>query len=116
MFQRPIKTTLEEYNTNSVPDYERIRDRDQRYKEKIKEYHDRKKHVKEHSIAIGDMLLLRNKKKGKQIPFWAAEMYCCTRVKGATITRDSSDWKQLRREEKNEQTRNWMPDNTGSKE
>ena len=127
MFQRPIKTTLEEYNTNSVPDYERIRDRDQRYKEKIKEYHDRKKHVKEHSIAIGDMLLLRNKKKGKQIPFWEAEMYCCTRVKGATITatrlmdgrtitRDSSDWKQLRREEKNEQTRNWMPDNTGSKE
>ena len=77
------------------------RERYERYKEKTREGNGLRR---QHTICIGDKVLVRQKKRNKLTPAFSPEMYTVTRVKGSMITgrrgkhevtRDASMFKKL---------------------
>ena len=59
-----------------------IRNRDRQYKEKAKEYHDRKKNVKESRIRLGDRVLLKDRRTDRLKP----EVGIVVGIRGHAVT------------------------------
>ncbi len=90
------------YDTNSE-----VRERDAEKKLQAKQYADRKSYVKASSLKVGDLVLVRNERKGKLQPVYDPKPYTVTMTKGTmvtasrvnprhVITRNSSFFKMLK--------------------
>ena len=80
---------------------EEARNHDRATKAKQKAYKDKKSYVKPHSIAVGDRVLLKQRKT-KMVPPYDPDPYCVVEVRGhqitamrrgKTIKRDAQKWK-----------------------
>ena len=100
MFQRSMKTKLPEVPSDKetagkrkqdLPRRASIRTRDEKMKEKMKLYADKERHSKSSKLEEGNVVLVRNQKRGKlQAPFQPTP-YRVTRKKGSMITAQRGD-------------------------
>ena len=63
-----------------------FRQRDAQQKLKAKQYADRKVYVKKSMLVSGDVVLVKNEKKGKMMPCYDPKPYIITNTKGSMIT------------------------------
>ena len=107
MYGRQFRTRIPERyiqtNNSRSQSIEMAKDKDREVKSKQKYYKDKKPYVKSHTIAIGDTVLL-SQKKTKLTPPYDPEPYCVTEIhghqitatrNGKTITRDAQKWKKF---------------------
>ena len=106
LMNRQVRTNLDHFPTKTHDQDQETRHKDENYKKKIKEYHDRCYHANEHNLRKGDAVVVKreNKRKG-QTPY-EPYIYLITRVNGSQIEatrikderkicRDASKFKQL---------------------
>ena len=65
---------------------QQVRENDRNGKEKMKMNADKFNHAKEHTILVGDTILVRQQKKNKLSTRFDPEPYQVTRVKGTMVT------------------------------
>ena len=85
----PAEILFGRRNRNRMPD---LKQSDEAYKNKLKEYADKKRRVREHNLKNGD-LVYRKKEKGllnKTEPYYKTEPYKVTDVKGTMVTVERS--------------------------
>ncbi|CAB4010962.1 Transposon Ty3-I Gag-Pol poly [Paramuricea clavata] len=86
LFQtRPYRVRLPELSTSHDTDNE-VRERDAEKKLQAKQYADRKSYVKLSNLKVGDLVLMRNERKGKLQPVYDPKPYTVTARKGTMIT------------------------------
>ncbi|XP_053374880.1 uncharacterized protein K02A2.6-like [Mercenaria mercenaria] len=88
LYGRKIRTKvpcLQEYGKFDLSD-QSVRDRDCEKKEKSKQYTDQKRNAVENSISVGDLVLLRNKKKDKTDTRFSSKPYTVTQKHGNSVT------------------------------
>ena len=71
-----------------------IRNRDRQYKEKAKEYHDRKKNIKESRIRLGDRVLMKDKRTDRLRP----EVGIVVGIKGHSVTLQFGNGRTFKRD------------------
>ena len=88
MFNREMRTKLPEMRTVEKENVfkEEIRDRDNIYKEKMKEYVDRSRKAVENDLKVGDEVLVKNDKKGKLDTNFKEEKFVVAAKAGSQIT------------------------------
>ena len=89
MYGRQFRTRIPERyiqtDNSRSQSIEMAKDKDREVKSKQKYYKDKKPYVKSHTIAIGDTVLL-SQKKTKLTPPYDPEPYCVTEIHGHQIT------------------------------
>ena len=86
LFQtRPYRVRLPELSQFQNDDSE-IRTRDAKKKLQAKQYADRKSYVKKSIVKVGDVVRVRNEKKGKLEPVYDPGPYTVTQMKGTMVT------------------------------
>ena len=86
LFQkRPYRIRLPEQLVPVLCDKE-FRQRGAQQKSKAKQYADRKVYVKKSTLVPGDVVLVKNEKKGKIVPYYDPKRYIITSTKGSMIT------------------------------
>ena len=86
LFQkRPYRICLPEQLVPVLCDKE-FRQRDAQQKLKAKQYADRKVYVKKSTLVPGDVVLVKNEKKGKMVTYYDPKPYIFTNTKGSMIT------------------------------
>ena len=96
LFNRPPHTRFSQiFADTSTPDNTDtiIRDKDSTAKEKMKSYADKKGHARDHSLQIGDTVLIRQQKKNKLTSHSDSRPYSVIQLKGSMITAERSDHK-----------------------
>ena len=68
-----------------------VREQDQKKKQAMKIYADRKQYVKEHDISVNDIVLVPQQKRNKLATPYRNKKYVVTKVKGSMITARSSE-------------------------
>ena len=64
---------------------EEVKKNDETYKQKRKQYHDKRHRVKTHTIKCGDAVVIKREKKRKKHTPYEPYIYIVTSVKGSTI-------------------------------
>ena len=103
MFGRKIRTRLPNTLPRKDSSVETARENDNKAKQIQKGYKDAKPYVREHTIKVGDQVLLKQKKSKSQTAY-NPEPFVVTEVKGhqitadkqeQTLTRDAQKWKRI---------------------
>ena len=82
---RQVRTRLEHFPTEVHITQEEVKKNDETYKQKRKQYHDKRHRVKTHTIKCGDAVLIKRQKKRKKHTPYEPYIYIVTSVKGSTI-------------------------------
>ena len=82
---RQVRTRLEHFPTEVHITQEEVKKNDETYKQKRKQYHDKRHRVKTHTIKCGDAVLIKREKKRKKHTPYEPCIYIATSVKGSTI-------------------------------
>ena len=86
LFQtRPYRVRLPELSTSYDTGSE-VRERDAEKKLQAKRYADQKSYVKASSLKVGDLVLVRNERKGKLQPVYDPKPHTVTMTKGTMVT------------------------------
>ncbi|KAK3753779.1 hypothetical protein QZH41_014237, partial [Actinostola sp. cb2023] len=107
LMNREVRTKLDHFPTKRHDNDKEVRENDLTYKQRCKEYHDKRHNVKTHTMKNGDAVVVKreNKRKG-QTPY-EPYIYIVIHTKGSQITakrikderticRDASKFKPLR--------------------
>ncbi|KAK3745368.1 hypothetical protein QZH41_001397 [Actinostola sp. cb2023] len=107
LMNREVRTKLDHFPTKRHDNDKEVRENDLTYKQRYKEYHDKRHNVKTHTLKNGDAVVVKreNKRKG-QTPY-EPYIYIVIHTKGSQITakrikderticRDASKFKPLR--------------------
>ena len=103
LFGRKYNNRLPDIKTENRQDIEEARSRETSQKAKQKVYKDSKPYVREHTINVGDTVLLKQK-KSKRNPPYDPDPYTVIEIRGHQITavrdqtlktRDSQRWKKV---------------------
>ena len=87
LFNREIRTKLpSKVDGNKCPIDAEIRENDEKEKRKMKKNADKKSGAKERDIQIGDLVLIRQKRRNKFSSNFDPKPYRVVKVKGTTIT------------------------------
>ena len=97
MYGRKMRTKLPEISLKYTGCDEEVRSRDRKYKEKGKEYHDHKFHVKEGQVEVGDVVVLQQRKENKLSSNFLSEPYKVIEKKGNSVQIESTEGVQKRR-------------------
>ena len=97
MYGRKMRTKLPEISLKYTGCDEEVRSRDRKYKEKGKEYHDHKFHVKEGQVEVGDIVVLQQRKENKLSSNFLSEPYKVIEKKGNSVQIESTEGVQKRR-------------------
>ena len=102
LFNRPVQTTIPKM-PRKHPQHKQLKARDAQKKQEMKQYNDQRRHARNHTIKIGDKVLVSQKKSTTKPPYNPTPM-TVTKVKGSMvtatvgrkhITRDASKFKSL---------------------
>ena len=63
----------------------KVREKDRQYKDTCKEYHDRRSNAREHTLKLGDAVIVRREYKRKGQTPYEPFIYIVTKVKGSQI-------------------------------
>ena len=103
VFGRKIRTRLPNTLSRENSSVEEARENDDKAKQIQKRYKDAKPYVRDHSIKVGDQVLLKQKKSKSQTAY-NPEPFIVTEVKGhqitadkqeKSLTRDAQKWKRI---------------------
>ena len=103
MFGRKIRTRLPKALSREDSSVETARENDDKAKQLQKRYKDAKPYVRDHSIKVGDQVLLKQKKSKSQTAY-NPEPFIVTEVNGhqitadkqeQSLTRDAQKWKRI---------------------
>ena len=97
MYGRKIRTKLPEFCTDYTGCDEQVRLRDQKYKQKGKEYYDKKFYVKEGQVNEGDLVVLQQKRENKLSTNFSCEPYRVIEKKGNSVQVENTEGIQRRR-------------------
>ena len=97
MYGIKMRTKLSEISLEYTGCDEEVRIRDRKYKEKGKEYHDRKFHVKEGQVEVGDIVVLQQRKENKLSSNFLSEPYKVIEKKGNGVQTESIECVKRRR-------------------
>ena len=97
---RKVRTKLDNITSPSQNELnDMIEEKDKCYKDKLKEYADRKRGTKEHSFVVGDYVLLEQKKKNKWTTAYEPAFYNIYRINGSSVwARRVSDGREICRD------------------
>ena len=84
LMHRQVRTRLEHFPTEVHITQEEVKKNDETYKQKHKQYHDKRHRVKTHTIKCGDAVLIKREKRKKHTPY-EPYIYIVTSVKESTI-------------------------------
>ena len=92
LLHRDIKTTIPSISeiTNS-PQSDEVRSRDDKAKQRMKSYYDRKHNAREHKFSVGQQVLVKVQQTDKQRPFYKPQPYEITAIKGSMITASTAN-------------------------
>ena len=107
LMNRAVRTRLAHFPTETHCKDEQVRERDRTYKQKCKEYHDKRNNTKAHTLGVGDAVVVKRENKRKAQTPYEPYIYIVTQVKGSQIRakrvkderiicRDASKFKLLR--------------------
>ena len=107
LMNRAVRTRLAHFPTEMHCKDEQVRERDRTYKQKCKEYHDKRNNTKAHTLGVGDAVVVKRENKRKAQTPYEPYIYIVTQVKGSQISakrvkderiicRDASKFKLLR--------------------
>ena len=107
LMNREVRTKLDHFPRTTHLNDQEVRANDRSYKEKCKEYHDKRHNTKEHTLRIGDAVVVKRENKCKAQRPYEPYIYIITYIKGSeiqakrikderTICRDASKFKPLR--------------------
>lgn len=107
LINRQVRTRLEHFNTKIQIPNEELRKNDEVYKQRLKQYHDKRHRVKKHALRCGDAVLIKRERKRKAETPYEPHIYTVICIKGSTIIarrnkdgkttcRDASKVKHLR--------------------
>ena len=107
LMNREVRTKLDHFPTTTHINDEEVRANDRSYKEKCKEYHDRRHNAKKHTLKIGDAVVVKRENKRKAQTHYEPYICIITYIEGSqieakrikderTICRDASKFKPLR--------------------
>ena len=85
LMHRQVRTRLEHFSTEVHITQEEVKKNDETYKQKRKQYHDKRHRVKTHTIKCGDAVLIKREKKRKKHTPYEPYIYIVTSVKRSTI-------------------------------
>ena len=97
MYGRKLRTKLPEFSLESLFADDEVRLRDYKFKEKGKEYFDKKNHVKEEQVKEGDIIYLKQKRENKLSPNFSNEPYKVIEKKGNSLQVENTAGVQKRR-------------------
>ncbi|CAB4036587.1 Hypothetical predicted protein [Paramuricea clavata] len=80
-----VRTRLEHFPTEVHITQGEVKKNDKTYKQKRKQYHDKRHRVKTHTIKCGDAILIKREKKRKKHTPYEPYIYVVTSIKGSTI-------------------------------
>ena len=107
MMNRQVRTKIEHFPTASSPKDKEVRSNDTRYKQQVKQYHDKRHKAKQHKLEVGNAVIVKREKKRKAETPFEPHIYIITGIKGSTIyarrlndgkttCRDASRFKRLK--------------------
>ena len=85
MMNREIRTKLEHFPSSTPTQDQEVRGNDRKYKERIKQYHDKRHRATELHLEIGQAVIVKRDKKRKAETPYDPHIYVVTQVKGSTI-------------------------------
>ena len=85
LMHRQVRTRLEHFPTEVHITQDEVKKNDKTYKQKRKQYHDKRHRVKTHTIKCGDAVLIKREKKRKKHTPYEPYIYVVTSIKGSTI-------------------------------
>ena len=85
MMNREIRTKLEHFPSSIPTQDQEVRVNDRNYKERIKQYHDKRYRATELHLDIGQAVIVKRDKKRKAETPYEPHIYVVTQVKGSTI-------------------------------
>ena len=85
MMNREIRTKLEHFPSSTPTQDQEVRGNDRKYKERIKQYHDKRHRATELHLEIGQAVIVKRDKKRKAETPYEPHIYVVTQVKGSTI-------------------------------
>ena len=85
LMHRQVRTRLEHFPTEVHITQEEVKKNDETYKQKRKQYHDKRHRVETHTIKCGDAVLIKREKKRKKHTPYEPYIYIVISVKGSTI-------------------------------
>ena len=97
LYGRKIRTKLPEICLDYTGCDEQVRLRDKKYKQKGKDYHDRKFYVKEGQVNEGDLVVLQQRRENKLSPNFCSEPYRVVEKKGNSVQVENTEGVQRRR-------------------
>ena len=99
MFNREVRTNLDHLPTTQPPQDPEVRRHDAAYKAKIKSYGDKRRSAKPRTIAVGDTVLVKQRKQHKLMTPFEPNIYIVLHVYGSTIVaRRVTDGRQVKRD------------------
>lgn len=93
---RQIRDKIPSLNYGGQPNFE-LRDRDEEFKRKNKEYADNNRHAKYSDIQVGDSVLMRNYAKGALIPNFSPEELTVLSKEGGEVVVGNESGQRYRR-------------------
>ena len=85
LMNREVRTKLDHFPTTMHINDQEVRANDRSYKEKCKEYHDKRHNTKKHTLKIGDAVVVKRENKRKAQTPYEPYIYIITYIKGSQI-------------------------------
>ena len=97
LFSRKIRAKLPDFCLDFTAYDEDVRDRDCLYIEKGKQYYDKRCHVKDDQVKVGDIVVLQQKRENKMSPMFSDVPHIVLEKKGKSVQLEDIDGIQKRR-------------------
>ena len=96
MMNKEVQTKIEHFPSETSPKDQEVRSNDRNYKERIKQYHDKRYWEIQFQLEVGQAVIIKREKKRKAETPYQPHIYLVTKVKGSTIyARRLSDGKTI---------------------